>query len=344
MPVIHHLRHLIAALALLALAAPSASAQNDRVFPLNGNPISGPIESMTKNDVTIRTGGASQKIPGNTIVKIMFAGDPPELTRGREFALDNQFDKAVEELKKADLTKIRRDVITADLIFYRLLSEAKLSLIGQGDRAAAARNLLNFVQKHGDNWHFFDAARLLGDLAVAEGSYEGATKYYSALGSAAAPELKIEAAYLAGLMDLRQAKPAEALSSFDKVIGARVNSPEAARLQRLSKAGRVAALGLQGQTAPAIKESEALIAELDATDTELAARLYNARGAAFAKADQNEAAVRAYLHTHLMFSGTADAHVESLKALVQLWPQVGKPDRANQMRQVLQQTYPGWGG
>ncbi len=328
----------------LALISVSALAQNDRVFPVNGNPISGKIGTVSKNGITILTGGAEQQILGNTIVKIMFSGDPSELTRGREFALDNQFDMALEELKKVDMGKIRREVITEDVIYYRLLAEAKLSLVGQGSRATASANLINFVKNHKDSWHYYEAARLLGDLAVADGKYSMARNSYGVISNAAAPELKIESVYLTSLVLLYENKAAEAQAGFQKVVDARVDSPEGARLQRLAQAGLVAALGTQGQTDAAIKASETLIAELSPTDTELAARIYNARGAAYAKAGQDEAAIRAYLHTHLLFSGTPDAHVESLKALLQLWPKVGRTERANEMRQILQQSYPGWGG
>ena len=50
----------------------------------------------------------------------------------------------------------------------------------------------------------------------------------------------------------------------------------------------------------------------------------------------------AYLHTHLMFSLQPDAHAEALKRLVELWPQVGKPERAAEARSELQQRYPGF--
>ena len=40
--------------------------------------------------------------------------------------------------------------------------------------------MLAFVRTAANSHHFFDAADLLGDLAVAQGDYENAVKYYSA--------------------------------------------------------------------------------------------------------------------------------------------------------------------
>ena len=55
-----------------------------------------------------------------------------------------------------------------------------------------------------------------------------------------------------------------------------------------------------------------------------------------------EGAVMAYLHTHLMFSTQPDAHAEALGKLIELWPKVGKPERAGAARQELQERYPGY--
>ena len=81
---------------------------------------------------------------------------------------------------------------------------------------------------------------------------------------------------------------------------------------------------------------------MNPADVEIAARIYNARGASCEARDDTEGAILAYLHTHLMFSSQPDAHAEALKRLVELWPQVGKPERATQARQELQNSYPGF--
>ena len=86
---------------------------------------------------------------------------------------------------------------------------------------------------------------------------------------------------------------------------------------------------------------DGLIAELNPGDIEMSARIYNAQGASYEAAGDAEGAVLAYLHTHLMFSAVPDAHAEALKRLVELWPKIGKPERAAEARQELQQRYPG---
>ncbi len=85
-----------------------------------------------------------------------------------------------------------------------------------------------------------------------------------------------------------------------------------------------------------------LIAELNPTDVEMSARIYNAQGASYEASGDTEGAILSYLHTHLMFSTQPDAHAEALKKLIELWPKVGKPERAAAARQELQQRYPGY--
>jgi Flp pilus assembly protein TadD len=115
-----------------------------------------------------------------------------------------------------------------------------------------------------------------------------------------------------------------------------------ARLQTLASAGKAVALAQSGNAEVALELVKSLIAELNPTDVEMAARIYNAQGASYEASGDTEGAVMAYLHTHLMFSLQPDAHAEALKRLVELWPQVGKPERAAEARSELQQRYPGF--
>ena len=70
---------------------------------------------------------------------------------------------------------------------------------------------------------------------------------------------------------------------------------------------------------------DSLIKELNPTDIEMSAKIYNAQGASYEAADDIEGAILSYLHTHLMFSGQPDAHAKALSRLVELWPKVGRP-------------------
>jgi tetratricopeptide (TPR) repeat protein len=333
----------LAVTGVMILVSDVAHAQLDRVFPTTGSPISGKIVEMKPDSVTVESGAKKQTLTVDQIQKILYEGDPASLTKGREFALDGQWEQAIDELRRIDQGALGRDVIKADVLYYLAKCEAQLALVGRGNTAEAEKKMLDFVRANAQSIHFFGAAKILGDLAVAMGSYDKATNYYNALAKAPSVDLKIEAVYLTGLAKLRQGKPAEAQADFDKVLGASVQSTAAARLQTLASAGRAVTLAQQGKGAEGLKLVDSLIEELNPADSEMASRIYNAQGASYEATGDSLGAIIAYLHTHLMFSGQADAHAEALTKLAQLWPKVGKPERAAEARGELQQRYPGWG-
>lgn len=323
------------------LSVASAYGQVDRVYPNTGSPVSGKIQEILPQGVVIESGGKQQNISVDKIRRIIFQDEPSSLTRGRDFVLDGQFEQAIEALGTVDFAAIKRDVIKADAMFYLARSEAAMALMGRGNVAEAARKMNAFVTANRQSLHFFPAAKILGDLAVASGNYDQAIRYYAALAQAPTAEMKIESEYLVGDAHLRQGKLPEAEASLAKVIGASVQSPQGLRLQALAKAGQAVVWAEQEQGEKALEQVNSLVATLDPVDSALAARIYNAQGACYEALGDQEGAVLAYLHTHLMFSSQADAHAESLTRLIELWPQVGNADRAVQARQELQQRYPG---
>lgn len=328
--------------ALAVLWSTTAWAQLDRVYDVEGENVSGTVVQSSNQGVVLKRAGNDQEFKAGEIYKILFEGDPASLTKGREFALDGQYDQALAELKDIAFDSLPREVIKADAAYYLVFCEAKLALGGKGAKDEAARKVLAFAGKYRDSWHFFDAAKLLGDLSLALNDPQKAMTYYESLMKAPSPDMKVESVYLQGLVHLKKKDNAAALAEFEKVIGLQAQSSRVARLQTLSKAGKAVALAQSGKAAEGLNLVSDLIAELNPTDIEMSARIYNAQGAGYEASGDMEGAIMAYLHTHLMFSLQPDAHAEALKRLVELWPQVGKPERAAEARQELQQRYPGF--
>ena len=320
----------------------TASAQLDRVYDKAEDNVSGTIVTVSKDGVVLKRGDNTQEFQAGQILKILFEGDPPALTKGREFALDGQYDQALSELKTISLDGLPRDVNKADTAFYLAYCEAKLALAGKGAKDDAVRKLLAFASTYQQSWHFYEAARLLGDLSLALNNADKALTYYKSLMSAPSANTKIESVYLQGLVNLKKQQSDAATAEFEKVIGLKAQSSEVVRLQVLAKAGKALALAQSKKGEESLGITNELIGDLNPTDVEMAARTYNAQGAGFEASGDIEGAILAYLHTHLMFSLQPDAHAEALQRLVELWPQVGKPERAAEARQELQQRYPGF--
>jgi tetratricopeptide (TPR) repeat protein len=317
-------------------------AQNDRLFDKAGDNISGTVIEVSKDVLQVKKGNSTQDFPSTDVLKVQFQGEPSSLTKAREFVQDAQYDQALAELKSVNAGAIDRDLIKADYAYYTSLSQGRLALAGKGDKKAAVVNARKFASNYSSSWHIYDIAELLGDLALALNDHANALVYYGLLFRAPSADTKIKAVYLKGLVHLKQGDADAAATEFDKVIGLQPQTPTAVRLQTLSKAGKSVALALSGKGDEGLNMVQELIANLNPTDTELAARIYNAQGAGYEAGGDTEGAIMAYLHTHLMFATQPDAHAEALKRLAELWPQVGKPERAAEARQELQQRYPGF--
>lgn len=324
--------------------SPVAWAQLDRVYPVTGSAVTGSVTDINPDGIAITVGGASQNFRVDEIRKMTLEGDPGPLTRGRDLFLEGQYQSAVEQLRTVDAAATSREYIAADALFFRAASEAKLALAGQGNADGARASLLDFAKKHSKSIHFYPAAELLGDLAVTVGDYEGATRFYGALAKSASPALKMRASYLLALAAVRQGKADQAASEFDKVLAGTLDTSTAKRLKMLASAGRAVAKAKLGEGAAALESINELISQLNPADAEIAARVYNARGAANEALGDVEGAILDYLHTSLLFSSVGDAHAEALTRLAELWPKIGKPENAAAARQELQTRYPAWKG
>lgn len=327
--------------AWFALAV-DASGQSDRVFTTDGKTVSGAVTAISKGGVQVRVGRDNKAIPAGQIAKVLFEGDPPPLTQGRESSLDGQHDQAIEQLSKVSADDLKRDESKADAQFYLARSRGELAVAGRGDRGAATKAVRAFITQHPESFHFYEAAELLGDLALAVGRPDDAAKFYGALRGAPTTETKARSIYLGALASLRSGKPDEAVEQLDRLIGLPSSTSELSRLQTLAKAAKAEALSAAGKTDEAIALTDQLVADLDPVDVAASAKIYNARGATFEAADRHQDAVLAYLKTHLMFAASARDHARAVSRLSEVWTKVGKPDRAGQMRSLMQQLYPGY--
>lgn len=327
---------------LVIATSSSAWAQVDRVVPTKGPTVIGKITDIKRDSVVIESNAGKQTFAIDKIGMLVFDKEPALLTSGRKAAVDGNYEQAAQDLSRIDFKELKRDEIKADAMYYVSRTDAELALAGRGDVVEATRKMRAFVTANPQSIHFYSAAKTMGDLAIAEGKYDDAVRFYGVLANAPIAELKVEADYLGAVAKLKQGNAAEADLGFTQVIATSVQSERGARLQTLAKAGKAVAMAKQNQGSEAVALVDALIAELNPDNSEVAAQVYNAQGASLEAIGDQEGAVLAYLHTHLMFSGQAGAHAEALSRLVELWPKVGNPERANEARQELQQRYPGW--
>lgn len=326
---------------LIVLAVGSLGVAQDRVVPIKGATAVGKIEEITPNQVTINVRGKTQPpYPTNEILKIVYDGEPNGLDRARDFINNRQFNQAQDELKKLDLSKVTDQRIRDDIQFYTGYADARLSLSGMGDPVAAARILVAFTKADPQSYHTYKARELLGDLAVLLNHPAPAMEHYGVLKAAPFPELQALYAYKAGEVALTMDKLPEARQQFQQLMSATATDAEVIRLKNLAEVGLAVCDARDGKSQEALSKLQELVKKHDSTDQALFARIYNAQGTCYLALGQPQQALLAYLKTDLLFSASPELHAEALYQLVQLWPQVGQPQRAAEARQRLVANYP----
>lgn len=332
----------------LFLLASTAQAQFDQIFGSQGTPTRGAIIEMNRLEVTIESSGRKKTFPIGEIKKLTLLDDPDELTRGRDAAEAGRYEDAFSELQNVSVGADAREIVKQDIAFYRGFARGKLALQGTGDPAAALNEMKAFVSSNPQSFHYFDAAELVGDLAVAQDDLALAETSYGLLvkEEEAPAEQKMRGAVLVAKAQLAQKKFDEAKENYRKVAEAGYSSPDADRQKLLAKVGVALCQAKTGEAKQAITALNAIIKNNDPRDMELFGRAYNALGACHIAENQTQDALLAYLHTDLMFFGDRDAHAEALYHLAELWSKANQSDRAVKARGTLKQRYAGsrWAG
>ena len=179
----------------LLMAAPALAQRDDLIYPAKGAPARGniQIDNMKQNKVLLDVTGGSREFPVNEISRITFKDDPPELVSGRNNVLQRNYNQALTELKKLDGQKIDRAYVRQDIEFFKALCQCRLAMSEGGDKNAALTAMLNFVKAAPQNYHFFEAAEVLGDLSMSAGKWAEAAKYYGPIAATEWPDYQMRA-------------------------------------------------------------------------------------------------------------------------------------------------------
>lgn len=328
--------------AAAAVMLPSlASAQQDQVFGRNGTPTRGTIRAIGKDEIKIDASGITRTFQVNEVLKVTYGDEPSELRAARESVIAGQYEDALDSLGQIDASADLIKPVLQDIEYYKAYCACMLALRQGGDKAAATTQLLKFLSGNSTSYHFYEAAELVGDMAIAIGRYDNAATYYRQVGTAPWPEYKMRAAVLEANALSIGGKYAEALTKYQQVASAGLNTPPAMEQKLQATVGTAVCLAATGKHEQGIKIVEDLIAKNDPNDMQLFGRAYNALGQCYYKAGKPKDALLAFLHTDLLFFGDPEIHAEALYYLSKLWGDVNKSDRAVRARSTLSTRYAG---
>jgi tetratricopeptide (TPR) repeat protein len=306
------------------------------------NTRTGRVMNVSPLNVEIKEiGDQMATVPANEISMIFYETDPATMKTAKMHILNNRYANAqtlLNEIKPADY-KDEDKVPQQDLGYYQALCAAKLTGLGKGSVAEAAKMMKSFVDENPKSYHYFPALEILGDLSVAEGKYAEAAGYYAKLEDAPWPDYKLRAGVDAGRALLAQGKNREAEAAFDRVIASLAEGELAAPQRMAARLGKAAALTAEKKTDPAVRLIEEVLNTANPEDADMMSRAYNALGTAYRTSGKTKEALLAFLHVDMLYPAQAEAHAEALANLVDLWEEVHKNERANAARKTLEEQY-----
>jgi len=330
---------------LLASAASTGHAQvNDQIYLLSnpGESIKGLIDAVSASDVTVRVNGVPRKLPANDVQRIQFADSPTELLQAAAMFRKGQLKDARTELGNLNLAEVNNKWIQQDVAYMLAFIETRSALAGDGDKNSAGTLLVAFLKNHSDSYHYFEAVELFGDLAYVVGSFDMAAQQYTILSKSPWPGLQVRGTLRLANSTVGKGDYAAALGMFEKVAGISATTPELQLTVSEARAGQARCLGETGKPAEGIALANVLIKDNDPkTQKPLFAQAYNAQGICYRSSQKPKDAILAFLHTHLIFNESPDAHAEALFHLSQLWDEVNKADRAQDTKRLLREKYAG---
>jgi tetratricopeptide (TPR) repeat protein len=330
-------------LVAVALSGPVFAQDLDRIYAKGkGTPDRGTVTKISPEVVTMDNGGLEKEYKVNEILRLSYGDDPQELENGRNAALTGQYEQAMENLDEIDVAKVSREVVRQDIAYYKAFAAAKQALSGgvsEADKKKARDEMIKFATDYSGSFHFYEAARIIGDLEASLGNYGDAAKYYTSFGRASFPEYKLEAALLSADAYVGAGNFDEAKTRYAYVVrDNNVAGQEVQQMKDLAAVG-VARCKAKDDPATAIKDLEEIIKKGDPADSRLFGKAYNAMGNCYLTNSKTQDALLAFLHTHVLFYSDADMHAEALYHLGNLWAEVNQADRAVDARNLLKQRY-----
>ena len=332
----------VAVLLLFAAAAHSVSAEDlvDRKGAKAA--LRGEISGSTRTELTLKSPNRPDvKIPANEIVRVRFGGEKPQLLQVRSAESTGSYRKALEGyLSAAREVSAAQANLKTDLEFLIARTTAKLAAEEPALAADAAKKLDEFLKAHPENFRYYEAVLLLGNVHLAGKNGAAARAAFQQLSQAPWDDYRLAARNAAGRLLLAEDKVDEALREFEAVLASTSSEKVSAAARHEASMGKATCLERKKDFAQAAQVYEQILEDAVEEDTALQAEVSVRLGSCLQAAGKTREAILAYLRVDLLFSKEQRWRPEALYHLSQLWERDSKPDRAAAAATALQTDYP----
>ena len=302
------------------------------------------VSAMTADGVAVEYESKGEKksavLPAEQILWLQYEDEPLNLSAARVEIQVGNYEDALEKLGAIE-EEIKEPAIQQELEWNRAYATLQSALADSGKLDSAAAVMKTFVEAYPDHYRFYDGNALLADAAAALGRAPAAEKYYTALAGAKSASYqargKVGLANLA--LDANELDKAKSL--FSEVADMAELDGQLAGFDARAAAqiGLARVLSKQGDLDGALASLNALLDATPNSATRRQAIIYNALGDVYAAAKKPEEAIVAYLHVDLLYPAARGERVKALKALVGLWREIGRTDRAVETKRLLRDRF-----
>lgn len=327
----------------LVLCIATATQADDQVFQFGSKKaIRGTLGKMTKNFVEIKPrSGPAQKVPVDTIRRVRFNAESPQLNLARSNEESGLLTRALESY--TGLVGSLKSAAKTDTEFLIARTKCRLAVVDATKVDDAIKSMKAMLAKNSDGFRHYECILWLGRVEVARGDFPAARSRFDQLAKSTMKSHQMLAKVATGDVLLLQNKPAEAQASYDQVVSMPAESPSEIASRFEAVLGRAKCARLQKNFSEALKSLDDIIDNTDPREgSELHARAYVQKGDCYRDQQNAKMAVMSYLHVDVIeeYRRAADAHAEALFQLSQLWPAAGRPNRGAEAAAKLKKLYP----
>jgi len=302
--------------------------------------IRGQLTSLTPTEVVIeRSNGDVIQIATDDVYNLRFDREPSALQRIRSNLRAAGYESAQNALTKLGSEYAPKDTrVVAEVKYLQAWCLAGLAETDKGQVEPAITALQNFDRSHGSNYRLFPARLLLAQLLISQDA-EQADSLLQQLRECGLPGFELQAGVLLADTLLVADRIAEALPVYEDAVSRSSKLPAAATAWFAAQTGRAECLRRQKQFEQALASLDEIIAQATEEQPAVLARAWNRKGDCHLDAQNEKAALMAFLHVDILYSTIRDSHAESLYQLSKLWESVGHPGRAVDAKTRLHELY-----
>jgi tetratricopeptide (TPR) repeat protein len=326
---------LVLTLGLSALADEIVLVPGSTVKNAPGGRVRGTIQSESLAEVVVRLGANTSNVPTDQIVSIRYDGQPATMALAETNESGGQLAKAAELYKKAAGEAEGKPLVVQAARFKQAEVTAELALADPSKTTDAIGLLEGFVKAYPNGRQVSGALDSLARLQLQKGDYSAVDRTIGSL--AKLPGGADRGAVLRAKSFAKQGDHAKAIAELDGLIKAAPEGSVRLREAKLAKAESLAGLKKFGE---AETDLRAVIKALPAEDVAAQSAAYNTLGDCLRAAGRPKDALLAYLHTDVLFAKDKEQHPRALAQIAQLWRELKRDDRADEVLHRLRQEYP----